>query len=111
MSLSVLVEESEAGGGGGGRVAPAMGTGGDGEVEASSGFAIRRPPSVWERLMSPFMAAVCRGGDARWCSRFGGDVDERYSICSAAAWQGPSLQCTLLGAYDVLRTPGCCASA
>jgi len=53
-SVTVLLEEWEEGGG---RAAICSGTGGEGEDVESSGLAIRRPPNVWERLMSPLMAS------------------------------------------------------
>lgn len=63
-AVRVLEDEcecDEAGGRstGAGGPCPAVSNGGEGESEVSSGFAIRRPPSVWDRLISlPFMAAA-----------------------------------------------------
>jgi hypothetical protein len=53
----VSAEEWDEGGGG----RPAGGVGEVGEAMASSsGFAIRRPPSDWDRLRSPFMLPHAR---------------------------------------------------
>lgn len=54
ISVTVLPEEFDDGGGG---ASECSATGGEGEAVDLSGLAIRRPPKVSERLMSPLIAS------------------------------------------------------
>lgn len=45
---------------------------------ASSGFAIRRPPSAWDRLRSPLIVVAGRNGGCTW--RVAGQVVARVLL-------------------------------